>query len=152
PDAGRRGAHRAGPIVRAAGRAGGRWRRAFGIVVASPCATPGSQAMKPNRFDYLRARSADEALEALAQWREGARIMAGGQSLMAVLNMRLAQPSVLVDISRAADLDYIRVNADHVAVGAATTQGQLEWWPELAERLPLLKQVIPFISHFQVRN
>ena len=108
--------------------------------------------MKPNKFDYLRAHSAAEALDALAQCGADARIMAGGQSLMAVLNMRLAQPSVLVDISRAADLNYIRVNADHVAVGAATTQGELEWWPALADHLPLLKQVIPLISHFQVRN
>lgn len=56
--------------------------------------------MKPAAFDYLRAESAQHALEALAHAGEGARVLAGGQSLMAVLNMRLAQPQLLVDISR----------------------------------------------------
>lgn len=108
--------------------------------------------MKPAKFDYQRAEQAEQALETLAQYGADARLMAGGQSLMAILNMRLAQPAVLIDISQAADLKYIRVQGDHVAVGAATTQGELEWWPELGQHVPLLKQVIPFISHFQVRN
>lgn len=108
--------------------------------------------MKPHKFDYVRAENTQEALEQLAELGSDARIMAGGQSLMAVLNMRLAQPSVLIDISRTAELNYLRAEKAHLAVGAATTQGQLEWSADMLGQLPLLAQVIPFISHFQVRN
>ena len=66
--------------------------------------------MKPAPFDYLRAVTAQDALDALAQYGEDARVLAGGQSLMAVLNMRLAQPKVLVDISRTADLVAVLVD------------------------------------------
>ena len=64
--------------------------------------------MKPAAFDYVRADSAAVAAELLQRHGEGARILAGGQSLMAVLNMRLAQPSVLIDISRTEELDFVR--------------------------------------------
>jgi 2-furoyl-CoA dehydrogenase FAD binding subunit len=108
--------------------------------------------MKPQAFDYVRAESAEEAVALLAESGPDARILAGGQSLMAVLNMRLAQPSVLIDVSRTADLDYARVVDGHLAIGAATTQASIEWRPALAQEVPLLKQVFPHISHFQVRN
>ena len=64
--------------------------------------------MKPAAFDYVRAETADEAVQQLKALGPEARILAGGQSLMAVLNMRLAQPSVLIDISRTDDLDFVR--------------------------------------------
>lgn len=108
--------------------------------------------MKPPAFDYLRADSADEAVQQLKARGAEARILAGGQSLMAVLNMRLAQPSVLIDISRTADLDYVRVQDGALAVGAAATQGSVEWRATLALEVPLLAQAFPFISHFQIRN
>ncbi|WP_353172040.1 FAD binding domain-containing protein [Paracandidimonas soli] len=108
--------------------------------------------MKPQKFDYVRAETAQEAVDMLAELGGDARIMAGGQSLMAVLNMRLAQPAVLIDISRTADLKYLRADKTHLSVGAATTQGTLEWSGELPRQLPLLTQVFPFISHFQIRN
>lgn len=108
--------------------------------------------MKPPAFDYLAAHSAQEAVEMLAQLGSDARILAGGQSLMAVLNMRLAQPSALIDISSTADLNYVRLENDHLVVGAAATQGRVEWREDLAAEVPLLAQVFPYISHFQVRN
>lgn len=108
--------------------------------------------MKPAAFDYLRAESADEAVQQLKACGAEARILAGGQSLMAVLNMRLAQPSVLIDISRTADLDYVRAGQGVLAVGAAATQGSVEWRAALAREVPLLAQAFPFISHFQIRN
>jgi 2-furoyl-CoA dehydrogenase FAD binding subunit len=108
--------------------------------------------MKPAAFDYLRAETLQEALEALAQGGETARILAGGQSLMAVLNMRLAQPQLLVDISRTEELNAVRLEAQHLVVSAATTQGRVEWRPSLASEVPLLAQAIPHISHFQIRN
>jgi 2-furoyl-CoA dehydrogenase FAD binding subunit len=108
--------------------------------------------MKPQAFDYARAESAEEAVGLLAEAGEDARILAGGQSLMAVLNLRLAQPSVLIDVSRAPDLNYIRNDGKHLAIGAAATQGSVEWRAGLAQEVPLLAQAFPHISHFQIRN
>jgi 2-furoyl-CoA dehydrogenase FAD binding subunit len=108
--------------------------------------------MKPAAFDYVRARTTQEALEALARGGEGARVLAGGQSLMAVLNMRLAQPQLLVDISRTEELNTVRVEQGHLVVGAAATQASVEWRPSLADEVPLLALAFPYISHFQIRN
>lgn len=108
--------------------------------------------MKPAAFDYVRIDSADEACALLAEYGEDARVLAGGQSLMAVLNMRLAQPRVLLDISRTAPLDYVRVQDGRLVAGAAATQAGVEWRAGLAAEVPLLKLVLPHISHFQIRN
>ncbi|VTU29416.1 FAD binding domain-containing protein [Variovorax sp. RA8] len=108
--------------------------------------------MKPAAFDYVRAETADEAVQQLRSLGTDARILAGGQSLMAVLNMRLAQPSALIDISRTADLTYVRAERGMLAVGAAATQGSVEWRKTLAQEVPLLAQAFPLISHFQIRN
>ncbi len=108
--------------------------------------------MKPAAFDYVRADSAEAACAQLLQHGEEARILAGGQSLMAVLNMRLAQPALLVDISRSASLARIAVRDGQLEVGASVTQAALEWRPTLAQELPLLPLVFPHISHFQIRN
>jgi len=108
--------------------------------------------MKPAPFDYLRAVSTHDALEALAQTGEEARILAGGQSLMAVLNMRLAQPRVLIDISRTEDLNRVSIDQGHLVVSAAATQGSVEWRTSLQNEVPLLALAFPHISHFQIRN
>ena len=108
--------------------------------------------MKPAAFDYQRIASADEACAVLARMGDDARILAGGQSLMAVLNMRLAQPQRLLDISRCAPLQQLRAQAGALQIGAAVTQATLEWRPGLAQELPLLRLAFPHISHFQVRN
>jgi 2-furoyl-CoA dehydrogenase FAD binding subunit len=108
--------------------------------------------MKPQAFDYARPDSAAEAIALLADAGEDARILAGGQSLMAVLNLRLAQPSVLIDIARLPDLDYVRSDGGRLVIGAAATQGSVEWRAGLAREVPLLAQAFPQISHFQIRN
>jgi 2-furoyl-CoA dehydrogenase FAD binding subunit len=108
--------------------------------------------MKPAAFDYLRVNSADEAIAALAEHGEDARILAGGQSLMAMLNMRLAQPSLLIDISRSASLSHVTVEKNALHVGAAVTQAQIENRALLAKEIPLLAMAFPYISHFQIRN
>lgn len=108
--------------------------------------------MKPQAFDYSRPDSAEESVSMLAQAGDDARILAGGQSLMAVLNLRLAQPSVLIDISRVPDLNYVRTTGTHLAIGAAATQGSVEWRSSLKQEVPLLAQAFPHISHFQIRN
>ena len=115
-------------------------------------AAAGGGAMKPRRFDYARPDSVAEALALLAEYGEEAKVLAGGQSLMAMLNLRLVEPAVLIDIARLAELDTIKMTGDKVEVGAAVTQNRLKDWPELAAKLPLLAKTLPFVGHFQTRN
>lgn len=107
--------------------------------------------MKPKAFDYLKASTSEEAVAALARGGEDARIIAGGLSLVAMLNFRLAEPSILIDISKVEGLNYIREVGGKIEIGAATRQAQLERWDGLGDKLPLLKQAIPFIGHYQTR-
>ncbi len=108
--------------------------------------------MKPRRFDYVRPDGADEAVAVLAEYGDGASVLAGGQSLMAMLNLRLAEPAVLIDVASLKELDYIRAAGTMIEVGAAVTQNRLKDWPELAGKLPLLAAALPFVGHFQTRN
>ena len=108
--------------------------------------------MKPVSFDYLRAGTEQEALEALSKYGSGARILAGGQSLMAILNMRLAEPEILIDIAGIASLKSIRIDGNAVEVRAAVTQAELLAWPELKKELPLVARALPWVGHFQTRN
>ncbi len=108
--------------------------------------------MKPRPFDYIRAESVDEAVALLAEHGEAGRVLAGGQSLMAMLNLRLIEPEVLIDISRLTELDTIREVDGQIEVGAAVTQNKLLAWPPIAEKLPLLAKMLPHVGHFQTRN
>jgi len=108
--------------------------------------------MKPPIFSYQRIDRIATALETLRQEGADARILAGGQSLMILLNMRLANPKFLLDISRCQELDYIQHEGDEVKIGASTTQLALQYWPHLAERLPLVAEALPYISHYQIRS
>jgi 2-furoyl-CoA dehydrogenase FAD binding subunit len=110
--------------------------------------------VKPAPFDYFRATTTRDALDALAHAGDEARVLAGGQSLMAVLNMRLARPQVLVDISRTEDLNSVHVDHQEksLVVGAAVTQGEVEWRASIEDEVPLLALAFPHISHFQIRN
>jgi 2-furoyl-CoA dehydrogenase FAD binding subunit len=108
--------------------------------------------MKPRPFDYARPDTVDEALAILAEHGDDARVLAGGQTLMAMLNLRLVAPEVVVDITRIAELDVIHELDGKIEVGAAVTQNRLLAWPALAEKLPLLAAALPFVGHFQTRN
>ncbi len=108
--------------------------------------------MKPRPFDYVRPETVEEAIAVLAEHGEEARVLAGGQTLLAMLNLRLVEPAVLVDITRIAELDVIREIDGKVEVGAAVTQNRLMAWPALSEKLPLLAAALPFVGHFQTRN
>ena len=108
--------------------------------------------MKPKSFTYLRPASIDEAVQALARWREDARIIAGGQSLVAMMNFRLIETQVLIDVSDLAPLAYIRESNGEIEVGASTTQAQFMTWPKLAERAPLLNAAMPHVGHYQTRS
>jgi 2-furoyl-CoA dehydrogenase FAD binding subunit len=108
--------------------------------------------MKPASFDYARCDTVDDALELLAERGDEARIMAGGQSLMAMLNMRLVKLSIVVDIAELEELRYVKEGPGLVEFGASITQAAVESWPNLRQRLPLLAAAIPHIGHFQTRN
>jgi 2-furoyl-CoA dehydrogenase FAD binding subunit len=108
--------------------------------------------MKPAAFDYLRPETPEEALAALAGAGEEARLLAGGQSLMAMLNMRLAQPALVIDIGSLEALRYVRTEGDALIVGAAATQAALQGHPALAEDSPLLALALPSVGHYQTRN
>ena len=108
--------------------------------------------MKPREFDYVRAETVDEVLAELSEGGDDTKILAGGQSLIAMLNFRLAEPRVLVDIAWLDALSYIRADNGYVEVGATTTQAVLLAWPDLAERTPLLHAALPNVGHFQTRN
>jgi len=108
--------------------------------------------MKPARFDYLRAGSLAEAHEVLAAEGNDARIVAGGQTLMPMLSMRLARPKVLVDIMHLPELRKITDDAQAIRVGAAVRQAELLASPQLAETQPLLAAALPWVGHAQTRS
>jgi len=108
--------------------------------------------MKPRPFDYARPDRVEEAVALLAEYGEDARVLAGGQSLVPMLNLRLIDVGVLIDISRLTELDAIRDLGDRIEIGAAVTQNKLMAWPELKQKLPLLAAALPFVGHFQTRN
>jgi carbon-monoxide dehydrogenase medium subunit len=106
--------------------------------------------VKPAPFDYVAARSAAEAVEALARHGEDAKVLAGGQSLLPMLNMRLARPAVLVDVNGASELDYVRQTDGTLAVGAVCRQRAVERWA--AERAPLLAIALRAVGHVAIRT
>jgi 2-furoyl-CoA dehydrogenase FAD binding subunit len=113
--------------------------------------------MKPRPFDYVRPDTVEEAVAILAEHGDDARILAGGQTLLAMLNLRVVEPAILVDITRIPELAVIREIDGHdgggkIEVGAAVTQNRLMAWPALAQKLPLLATALPFVGHFQTRN
>ena len=109
--------------------------------------------MKPAKFEYFAPSSLAEALELLGEHGDDAKVLAGGQSLMPMLNMRLAQPKVIIDINRIPGLDYISPTPeDGLAIGALTRQRTVEKSDVIRERIPVLAAAIPSIGHFQIRN
>lgn len=108
--------------------------------------------MKPRSFTYLRPDNLDEALQALAHYREGARIIAGGLSLVPMMNFRLVEAKVLIDISNLTPLDYIREGNGAIEIGAATAQSDVLNWPRLSQVAPLLSAAMVHIGHFQTRS
>jgi 2-furoyl-CoA dehydrogenase FAD binding subunit len=108
--------------------------------------------MKPRPFDYVRPDTVEEVLELLAEYGDDARILAGGQSLIPMLNLRLIEAAVLIDISRLGALGGIADRGDAIEIGAAVTQNTLMGWPQLKQKLPLVAAALPFVGHFQTRN
>jgi carbon-monoxide dehydrogenase medium subunit len=106
--------------------------------------------MKPAPFDYLLARSSAEAIEALARHGDEAKVLAGGQSLVPMLNMRLARPAMIVDINGARELDYLREADGMLAVGALARQRELERWA--ARHLPVMAEALRLVGHTAIRT
>jgi 2-furoyl-CoA dehydrogenase FAD binding subunit len=108
--------------------------------------------MKPAAFDYIRAEHLDEALDVLGREGNEARIIAGGQSLMPMLNMRLAKPKTLIDITRLPELARIESKGGTITVGAGVRQASLLEWPELGRCLQLAALALPWTGHAQTRS
>lgn len=108
--------------------------------------------MKPAPLEYVSVRTVDEAMEALARYDGAARPLAGGQSLVPLLNMRLMRPAAVIDITPIAGLDQVVVDAGVVRVGALARYSSLERSPTVREHLPLVARAVPFVGDRQIRN
>jgi carbon-monoxide dehydrogenase medium subunit len=108
--------------------------------------------MKSPDFDYFRANSLQEALACLQQHGAGAQLLAGGQSLLAMLNLRLASPKILIDIGRIPGLANIERHGTVLRIGALVTHRQLLDSTEVAASVPLLAQAVPYVAHLAIRN
>jgi carbon-monoxide dehydrogenase medium subunit len=106
----------------------------------------------PAQFDYVRAESAEEAISLIGQHGDEAKFIAGGHSLLPLMKLRLAQPTVLVDIGRLSDLSYIRDAGDHIAIGAMTRHMDVENSDVLKEHAPLLAHAAGHVGDPQVRH
>jgi carbon-monoxide dehydrogenase medium subunit len=107
--------------------------------------------MKPPPFEHHVVDSIDEATSTLAEWGDDAKVLAGGQSLMPLLNLRLARPAYLIDINRVAELDGI-ANGNGVQIGAMTRHRTAERSPVLKAANPLVADAIRWIGHAAIRN
>jgi CO/xanthine dehydrogenase FAD-binding subunit len=108
--------------------------------------------MKPPVFDYVAPASIEAAVAALAEAGGEAKVLAGGQSLMPMLNFRLLRPSILVDINRVAGLSFITETADSIRIGALTRHFALETSPLIAEHFPVLSAAMMHVAHLAIRN
>ena len=108
--------------------------------------------MKAPKFKYVRVATLEQAFELLDCHGDGARILAGGQSLMPTLNMRLSQPEILIDINRLDALKGIATQGDRVRIGALTRHVEVMESPVIAEHVPLIAEAMPNVAHVAVRN
>ena len=108
--------------------------------------------MKPAPFDYIAPQNVEEALLTLRQNVPDARILAGGQSLMPLLNLRLTKPKILVDLNGISGLSGIRETAGGLSIGAMTRQSRIEGSSMVRERCPILAEAIRYIGHVAIRH
>jgi 2-furoyl-CoA dehydrogenase FAD binding subunit len=108
--------------------------------------------MKPAAFEMVRPQTLDEALAVIAEHMDGAMVIAGGQSLVPLMNFRLATPGLLIDLNRIAALVGIRRDGDWLRIGAMTRQSELVENELVAQHTPLLRIVVPHIGHVQTRS
>src|SRR6185503_17061879 len=113
--------------------------------------TAAEDGMKPAPFTYHDPRSVAEALDALSTL-ENARVLAGGQSLMPMMNFRFAMPDHVIDINRIAELSHLRIDGDTLRSGAMTRQRDVELSMDVAERCAILHEALAHVGHRQTRN
>ena len=108
--------------------------------------------MKPSAFEYHTPQSVEEAVELLDRYGDEAKIIAGGQSLVPMMNFRLARPEILIDINGIKELEYIKSEGDELVIGALTRERDIEKSPLVMEQFPFLAQAISYIGHSAIRN
>ncbi len=108
--------------------------------------------MKPAPFDYVAPRTLEEAVVALARAGGDAKVLAGGQSLIPLLNFRLARPSLLVDLNRIPELAYVESRDQGMAIGAMTRQATVERTKGVPKQQPLLAEAITWVGHTAIRS
>ena len=108
--------------------------------------------MKPASFDYVVPDSLEAAVQALAAANGDGKVMAGGQSLMPLLNFRMTRPAVIVDLMHIPGLSFIEQRGDTIAIGALTRHADLEFSEIIAKRLPVMAAAMPHVAHLAIRN
>jgi len=108
--------------------------------------------MKPSAFEYHNPQSVAEAIELLDRYGDEAKIIAGGQSLVPMMNFRLARPEILIDINGIKELEYIKNEGDELVIGALTRERDIEKSPLVMEQFPFLSKAISYIGHSAIRN
>ena len=108
--------------------------------------------MKPAKFEYHTPASVDEALAIMGRYDGEARVLAGGQSLVPLMNFRLATPRAIVDLNRIAELAYVGEDGEIVRIGSMTRQRRLEFEPRIAAKLPLLREALRWVGHLPTRS
>lgn len=108
--------------------------------------------MKPAPFEYYAPDSIEEALSLLRDHGDDAKLLAGGQSLVPAMNFRVVQPSVLIDLNRIREMDYVRQDEGCLRIGAMTRERTLEFDPRIGDGSPLLREAMPHVAHPQIRN
>jgi CO/xanthine dehydrogenase FAD-binding subunit len=108
--------------------------------------------MKPASFEYFAPTTREEALDLLAQYGSDAKVLAGGQSLIPMMNFRLVSPAIIIDLNPVQSLFYVRQTESELAIGAMTRQHTLERHPLIGKYAPLITETMPFVAHPQIRN
>ena len=109
--------------------------------------------MKPAPFEYTSPATLEEALDDMNRHGSDAKLLAGGQSLIPVMNFRLAQPAAIVDLNKLTELSYVRSgDSGEFRIGAMVRQSRLEHGPDIAHHQPLIRETMPYVAHPQIRN
>jgi CO/xanthine dehydrogenase FAD-binding subunit len=108
--------------------------------------------MKPAAFDYIAPDSLEAAVEALVAANGDGKVLAGGQSLMPLLNFRMSRPAVVVDLMHIPEMSFIELRENTVAIGALTRHADIEFSDLIAQRLPVMAAAMPYVAHLAIRN
>ena len=133
-------------------RLGGSIKRLSTQASASELARIIGETVKAPKFSYTRGETLDQVLTLLNEYGEEGQILAGGQSLMPTLNMRLSNPKILIDINHLSELNSISLNDDIVCIGALSRHSEVGRSPIVERHLPLIADAIPHVAHIAVRN